>query len=314
MMRLTEGPDSGAVWHYGDPLREQRELEAGRAAVDLSHLPVVAIAGPDRLTWLHAVTSQKLDDLKPGVWTSAYVLNHQGHISHAFTGVDDGETFTAVTELGHAEALIAWLERMRFAARVEISRRPELALVQRGAPSADHAGKAFVPLTSLDVELGDNPAGVWAYEALRIAAGIPRAFVDTDDRTIPNEIASPDADVLGQAVHLRKGCYPGQEVVARIYTLGRPPRRLTLLHLDGHADALPSVGSDVFDHDLVVGRMGSSARHWELGPIGLALIKRSTGTEDVLTVTSEDDRARIAASQEVLVDPEVGLHVRPKLG
>ena len=76
---------------------------------------------------------------------------------------------------------------------------------------------------------------MWAYEALRIAAGVPRIGLDTDHRTIPNEIG-----LLGVAVHLDKGCYRGQETVARVHTLGRPPRRLVRLHLDGSVDALPA--------------------------------------------------------------------------
>lgn len=136
---------------------------------------------------------------------------------------------------------------------------------------------------------------------------MPRVFVDTDDKTIPNELANPEGLALGPAVHLKKGCYPGQETVARVYNLGRPPRRLTLLHLDGSAETLPEVGADVLLDGRAVGRMGSSARHHELGPIGLALLKRGTPVEAELVVDG------IAAAQQVLVDPEVGLHVRPNL-
>jgi folate-binding protein YgfZ len=142
-------------------------------------------------------------------------------------------------------------------------------------------------------------------EAVRIAAGLPRIFLDTDERTIPNELANPDGVALGPAVHLNKGCYPGQEAVARIYNLGRPPRRLTLLHLDGSADALPAVGAEVLADGVVVGRMGTSERHYELGPIGLALLKRQTPVDVALVVDGID------AAQELLVNPEVGLHFRP---
>ena len=80
--------------------------------------------------------------------------------------------------------------------------------------------------------------GMWAFEALRIARGEPRLGLDTDHRTIPNEVGW-----IGSAVHMDKGCYRGQETVARVHTLGRPPRRLTLLHLDGTANALPKIGA-----------------------------------------------------------------------
>ena len=145
-------------------------------------------------------------------------------------------------------------------------------------------------------------------EALRIAAGTPRIFVDTDERTIPNELANPEDDRLGPAVHLRKGCYPGQETVARVYNLGRPPRRLALLHLDGSVDRLPPVGVEVLLDGRPVGRMGSSERHYELGPIGLALLKRTAPTTAELIVDG------VAAAQEMLVDPDAGLHWRPTPG
>ena len=300
-VRHETGPDAGAVWHYGDPVREQRRLAAGEASVDLSHRPVFSIAGPDRLSWLNNIASQKLDDLTPGRWFTAYILDPQGRVAHVFGGVDDGAALWASTEPGRLDALLAWLRRMQFAARVEIADRSEThAMVIAGGPRIVERG-------DLEEVLGEQRAGTWAADALRIEAGQPRIFVDTDDKTIPNELANPEGLTLGAGVHLQKGCYPGQETVARVYTLGRPPRRLTLLHLDGTAEALPEVGSDVVLDGRVVGRVGSSARHHELGPIALALVKRNVGWDLPLVVDG------IAASQELIVNPEVGLHVRPRL-
>jgi hypothetical protein len=108
-------------------------------------------------------------------------------------------------------------------------------------------------------------------------------------------------------VHLDKGCYRGQETVARVHTLGRPPRRLTMLHLDGSADRLPARAATVSAEGRAVGVMGASARHHELGPIGLALVKRNVPVDVTLEVEG------IPAGQEPIVDPEVGLHVRPVL-
>ncbi len=303
IVRHDQGPDAGAVRHYGDPLREQRRLAAGEASVDLSHRPVFAISGRDRLSWLNNVSSQDFAALAPGVPVTAYVLDHQGHIVHVLSGVDDGETLWAHTEPGHAEALLAWLRRMVFAARVTIDELPDhrLILPAGGTPE-------IVPSTDVESRLGEVRAGTWAMEALRIAAGLPRTFLDTDDKAIPNELANPEGALLGPATHLAKGCYPGQETVARIYNLGRPPRRLTLLHLDGTANALPEVGAEILADGRAVGRMGTSERHYELGPIGLALLKRQLPTDAELTVDG------IAAAQEVLVDPEAGLHWRPAPG
>ena len=310
------GPDTGLPWHYGDPMREQRALAAGRGAVDLSNRGVLTVTGPDRLTWLHSLTTQHLEGLATGVGATTLVLSPQGHIEHALYGVDDGETFWAHTEPGTAAAAVEFLDRMRFMMRVEVAdRTDDFAIVWRAGDAADATDRltrsgpdslsgheVIVPRAELEDALGAERAGTWAREALRIAAAVPRMGVDTDHRTIPNELG-----VLGSAVHLDKGCYRGQEAVARIHTLGRPPRRLTLLHLDGSADALPEVGSPVRAGEKTVGFVGSSARHHELGPIALAMLKRNTDTSAELVVDE------IAASQEVVVDPEVGLHVRARL-
>ena len=304
--KLTEGVDEGAVWHYGDPFREQKALVAGRAGVDLSHRPVFTVSGSDRLKWLNDITSQDFENLAPGQPTVAYILDAQGRLVHVFGALDDGTTLWCHTEPGHLEPLLAWLRRMVFAARVEIADiSDDYALV---LPPASGKGPIIVPRGEVEATLGDSLAGIWAMEAVRIASGTPRIFLDTDEKTIPNELANPEADLLGPAVHLHKGCYPGQETVARVYNLGRPPRRLTQLLIDGSVDRLPERGADVLLDGVAVGRMGTSERHYELGPIGLALLKRGTPTDAELLVDG------IPAAQELLVDPDAGLHWRPQRG
>jgi folate-binding protein YgfZ len=294
------GVDAPVAAHYGSFNNEQRALETGEGFVDLSHHDVLRIAGPDRLTWLHNITTQHLAQLQPGVLTQALVLSPQGHVEHEFRGTDDGEALTVWTEPGRAAALVDFLERMKFMMRAEITDvTADLALTWR--PSTGHRLVPRGELTTYAAAAGPA-AGHWAYEALRIARGEPRFGFDTDHRTIPNEVGW-----IGPAVHLDKGCYRGQETVARVHTLGRPPRRLTLLHLDGSENRLPAVGSDVLLGDRAVGFVGSSARHHELGPIALALLKRNTSVDAELMVDG------VAAAQEVVVDPEVGLHVRPRL-
>jgi len=306
------GPDSGVAWHYGDPMREQRLLDAGQGVVDLSHRGVITVTGPDRLGWLHSLTTQYLEGLQPGRGVTTLVLSPHGHIEHVLYGVDDGDTFWAHTEPGSAHALVDWLDKMRFMTRVEVGDRSQDYaivwsagdlgddhLVRVGSDSLD-GREIFVPRARLDEIINRGPqAGTWALEARRIAAGVPRIGLDTDHRTIPNEIG-----LLGPAVHLDKGCYRGQETVARVHNLGRPPRRLVRLHLDGSVDALPPLGAELELDGRSVGFIGGSARHFELGPIALGLIKRSTPVDAQLIV---DD---IAAAQEPLVDPDVGLHVR----
>lgn len=291
------GPDDGVAAHYGDPFREQRLLAAGEAFVDLSHRGVVSVTGPQRLSWLHDLTSQHLLGLAPGERTEALVLSPHGHVEHHLRVVDDGSTTWLTVEPGTAGVLAGWLDRMRFLTQVEVADATAgWAAVWTGAEQlvrrAELAGWAG----------GRTPAGVWALEALRIAAGRPRLGLDTDHRTIPNEVGW-----IGPAVHLDKGCYRGQETVARVHTLGRPPRRLTLLHLDGSVDHLPAHGAAVVYEGREVGLVGSSARHYELGPIALGLLKRTVPVDATLVADG------VPAAQEVVVDPEVGLHVRPRL-
>ena len=309
------GVDAGVPWHYGDPMREQRLFAAGSAVVDLSNRGVLTVTGPDRLGWLHSLTTQHLTDLAPGAGVTTLVLSPQGHIEHVLYGVDDGTTFWAHTEPDAAPALVAWLDRMRFFMRVEVAdRTADTAVVwQLGETPSDFLARGgldslggrelFVPRDRLAEALDLAPrAGTWALEARRIEAGVPRVGLDTDHRTIPNEVG-----LLGVAVHLDKGCYRGQETVARVHTLGRPPRRLVRLLLDGSVDTLPTRGAAVELAGRAVGVVGGSARHHELGPVALALVKRNTDPEAELLVDG------VAARAEILVDPDIGLHVRPRL-
>lgn len=318
----ADGLDAGVAAHYGSDLREQRSLAAGAGYVDLSHRDVVTVTGSDRLTWLHALTSQYLEGLRPGTSTTALLLSPTGHVEHVLYGVDDGETFWLHTEPGAAPALVAWLRSMVFMSRVEVSDvTADHAIVWLpGQPSAgtaltrsgaDSLGghEVFLPRADLVAfaESAGPPAGVWAYEALRIEAGAPRLGLDTDARSIPNELGW-----LGVAVHLEKGCYRGQETVARVHNLGRPPRRLVRLHLDGSVDRLPVHGDAVQVGEKRIGFIGSAARHHEDGPIALALVKRSVDPATALEVVAAD-QPTVTATQELLVDPEVGLHVRARL-
>lgn len=318
-----ESLDAGVAAHYGDPFREQRELLAGRAAVDLSHRDVVRISGPDRLSWLHQLTTQYFTGLAPMQPVSALILDAAGRVEHAFEGVDDGSAMWLHTEPGAAGPLIDYLMKMKFWSDVEVTDvTAEYAIVHERVGTAgeqlarvsDGERDVFLPREQLTEYLrhAGGVAGVWAAEALRVAEGRPRLGVDTDDKSIPNELGW-----LGTAVNLDKGCYRGQETVARVHTLGRPPRRLTLLHLDGTEERLPETGSSLLlpgaddpESDRParpLGRVGSSARHYEYGPIALGLVKRSTPVDQELRADG------IPAMQEVIVDPDVGLHVRHRL-
>ncbi|KMS90609.1 YgfZ/GcvT domain-containing protein [Prauserella rugosa] len=142
-------------------------------------------------------------------------------------------------------------------------------------------------------DAGARPAGSWAFDALRVESLRPRVGVDTDDRTIPHEVGW-----IGSAAHVAKGCYRGQETVAKVFNVGRPPRNMVLLHLDGSMEVYPETGDPVLRGDRTVGRVGSVAQHHELGPIALALVKRSTPTDAELLAGSDDETIQAA------IDPD----------
>jgi folate-binding protein YgfZ len=295
---VEDGPDKGAIWHFGEPNKEQRALAEGKAWADLSHLSVIAISGEDRLKWLHDLTTQYLVDFGAGTWTSAMVLDPQGHVEYQFNLVDDGTTSYLVMDPQFVEGLSAYLNKMRFMLRVEVRVATEDFAVMRAPGVANEIGGPFALVPRAELEemksAFDSTAmqvGTWALDAERVAAGRPRHGIDTDFKTIPNELG-----VLNGAVHMNKGCYRGQETVAKIYNLGKPPRRLVMLHLDGHAVVMPPSGTPVMNDEVQVGFLGTVARHHELGPIALAIVKRNTPVDAELTVEG------VAASQEIIVE------------
>ncbi len=293
---VESGPDQGAAWHFGEVAQEQRALAAGKGFADLRHRPLLAVRGQDRLSWLHSITTQYLLDLPVGEWREALILSPHGHVEHQIFLVDDGTTTYLSIERGTDESLLKYLDSMRFMLRVEVSdASSEFALI-RAPGVADAIGGPYGLVASPEIDAhlevlrtGFTEVGLWALEAERVAAGRPRLGFETDHKTIPNEVGW-----LNVAVHLNKGCYRGQETVARTLNLGRPPRRLVLLHLDGSDAALPGHGDQVFLGEKPVGFIGTAVRHFELGPIALALIKRSTPLDAVLLASG------IPASQDEL--------------
>lgn len=293
---VEEGPDKGAVWHFGEPMKEQRALESGQAWADLSHHEIIAISGADRLSWLHSLTTQHLEKLTPGVWRQALILDPQGHIEHQFYLVDDGETSWLMVDPGRVLALIEHLQKMKFMLRVDVRDASAEYAILRAPGIADELGGpyALVPrieLAQMQQTFGISAmqVGTWALDAERVAAGRVRIGFETDHKSIPNELG-----LLNKAVHMNKGCYRGQETVAKVANLGSPPRRLVLLHLDGSVVTVPATGTDIEKDGVKVGFIGTVARHYELGTIALAVVKRNTPIEAMLSVDG------IPASQEAL--------------
>jgi folate-binding protein YgfZ len=275
---VESGPDKGAIWHFGEPNKEQKELVSGNGWADLSHRAVISISGKDRLTWLHALTTQHLEKLTPGDWQEALILDTQGHIVEQLFLVDDGSTTWIHTEAQRVEPLIEYLEKMKFMLDVDVKDQSNNYAVLRAAGVADNIGGpyALVPRGELsDTVSAFNKAhtqvGIWAVEALRVAQGRARLLFEVDHKSIPNELG-----FLNKAVHMQKGCYRGQETVAKVFNLGQPPRKLVLLHLDGSMVELPEHGAKITLDDKEIGYIGTVARHFELGPIALGVIKRNT--------------------------------------
>jgi folate-binding protein YgfZ len=337
--------DDGILTHVGNPLVEQRALTDGSAVAPLDDRRVLAVTGEDRLSWLDSLTSQALTTLAPGSGSELLVLDPHGHVEHAASIVDDGETAWLLVDRGDADALLQWLMRMRFRLRVQPRDAGDefaviggtaaaLAVITPIAPAGvpvvwrdpwpaigagGHAYALTDPHPGSDRDWAEavvtrderavlleraargeaQLAGAVAVDALRVAAWRPRWAAEVDERTLPHEL-----DWLRTAVHLSKGCYRGQETVAKVHNLGHPPRRLVFLHLDGSDALLPERGAPVRAGENEVGFVTSAARHWEQGPIALAIVRRSIPVDAALTVAVED--GVVAATQEVIVPPDAG--------
>lgn len=336
------GPDAGAVWHFGDPLGEQRAAESAAVVVDRSHRAVLQLTGPERRSWLHTISSQHVSELPDGAVVQNLSLDGQGRVEdHWIQTQLDGVTVLD-TEPWRGDPLLSFLRKMIFWADVTVEPAdlavlsllgPQLSapavLAALGVPSlpaawtavalpgggflrGTHAGEydVLVPRADKDgwidtlVAAGVSRAGVWAYEAHRVAAGRPRLGVDTDERTIPHEIGWIGGPGEG-AVHLDKGCYRGQETVARVHNLGKPPRMLVLVQLDGSGDR-PATGDPLLAGGRVVGRLGSVVDHVDDGPIGLALVKRALPVDTELTTGGENPVAAVIDADSVPDSEGVG--------
>lgn len=318
----SESPDAAVAWHYGDPFGEQRAAAQRAAIVDRSHRFVATITGADRLSWLHTISSQHVAELGEGRSAENLDLDLNGRVQHHFVQTELDGTVWIDTEAERGPDLLDFLRKMVFWAAAEPQAAPDHAVLSLLGPQvaelADTLGVAELPDVYAAVALpeggflrrmpgptehaydlivpraqlagrwaaltaaGAEPAGMWTYEALRVASLRPRIGVDTDDRTIPHETGWIGGPEEFGAVHLNKGCYRGQETVARVHNMGKPPRQLVLLHLDGSADSRPVPGDAVTAGGRSVGRIGTVIDHYELGPIALALVKRAVKADTAL--------------------------------
>jgi folate-binding protein YgfZ len=317
---------------YSNPLVEQREFVAGSSAVLLEEKSVLVVSGEDRLTWLNDLFSQKLDDLKPGVSVEALWLDAQGRIVRDFHIVDDGEKSWLITYSTELANLVTQLQRMVFRAKVTVEDvSADYAVVATWAkdvpgsvvswqdpwPEVAAGGwrygegpsepwnyrESLVPSALIDSVWKEfKHCGTMALDALRVAAMRPTGPNEIDEKALPHEF-----DWLASAVHMNKGCYRGQEAVAKVHNLGHPPRRLVFLHLDGSAHALPDLGDEIFGaDDAAIGKVTSVGQHHEMGPIALGLVKRNTPIDIELRVVNAATGESLSATQEVIVPVDAG--------
>lgn len=341
------GPDAGAIWHYGDPLGEQRAAETDAVLVHRTHRAVLTLTGADRQSWLHNISTQHVSALTEGASTQNLSLDGQGRVEDHWIQTELSGTTYLDTEPWRGEPLLAYLSKMVFWSDV-LPAAAELAVLSLIGPrladravldtlgldtlpqemaAAPLAGGGFVrqmpssPAGQLELDLvvpratvaewgsrlvsaGVRPAGVWAYEAHRVAALRPRLGVDTDERTIPHEVRWIGGPGVG-AVHLDKGCYRGQETVARVHNLGKPPRMLVLLHLDGSVER-PSTGEPVLAGGRAVGRLGTIVDHVDLGPIALALVKRGLPADTELATGPDAAVAAVVDADSLPAAEQIG--------
>jgi folate-binding protein YgfZ len=282
--------------------------------------------------WLNSLITQFVLDLVPGVTKESLILDPHGHIEHAFLIQDDGACCWLLTAPGHGAALMSWLESMKFRMQVSLTHDLWAWFIQASAshhllgsegphvrfddpwPTIQEGSVGYAPEPHPGDEFamgysvyskdsapglqGVSRAGSLALTGLEIAAGRPSVH-EVDQKTLPHE-----CDWLRTAVHLNKGCYRGQETVAKVHNLGHPPRRLVLLHLDGSESVIPIKGDRVMAGERDIGSITRAAWHYELGPIALALIKRSVDSTAELEVVNGN--TRIPANQEMLVPVDAG--------
>jgi folate-binding protein YgfZ len=269
-------------------------------AVDRSERGKLAVTGPEAKAFLQGLVSNDIESLTPGRGCYAAVLTPKGKMLGDLRVLDTGEELLLDCERVALQGIFNVLWRGRVGMDVEIQKRTlQMALLAvvdlRLAGPDEHdnvrtevAGKPVVAVTtdvgtdlfcwSEDIEAvrGTYPEGDEAQlEVLRVEAGRPRYGIDLDDSVIPQE-----AGLNERAVSFTKGCYVGQETVARLHYRGKPNRHLRGLRLS--APAQP--GEEIRLGEKVVGRLGSVVVSPRLGPIALALVRREAAPGDEVAV------------------------------
>ena len=294
-----------------NPLIRQRMFAEGEVHAETS-FEVIRVSGEDRLSWLNSLFSQKLDDLVSGDSVETLSLDAQGRIQQIIRVIATDDSLMLITEKNSADDLFEYLIKMRFRKVVEVEKAEQLVVASYNEPISNLHWKDSWPeiriggyrygsrnisyplFLNLVDQLPADLIDFRSIEPLRIYAGRP-AETEIDEKTMPHEL-----DLLTSAVHLQKGCYRGQEAVAKVHKLGHPPRRLTMLYLEDGTD-LQEVGDGLFLGERVVGKVTAVGNHYEAGPIALALIKRNIDPSSQLSFENGH-----GATQEILVPQSAG--------
>ena len=337
-MAEFDGPQDWSAAAGGNPFAQEELLREGKAFAQLAGVEAVTVSGPDRLSWLHNLTTAPFAGLRPGASLEGLILDGNGHVRHAFAAWDDGAKTWLIADAGQGETLANFLDSMRFMLRVEVGREDVVAYAMLRDASEipasvsdlalhvwqdpwpyvlpggttygldDDSHPAFGTHRAMVVaaagagdavvdalrEAGFEAVPQLVWEAARIVDRRPRPLTEiADDHVIPHEL-----DWLRSAVSITKGCFPGQETVSKVINMGRPPRRLTFLYLEGPEGDLPGSGTEITLDGKAVGVLTSSARDYEEGAVGLALLKRSVPIDAVVHLGD------FVASQEAVVAPE----------
>lgn len=310
-----------------NPFVDQRELVDGTAAIVVD-AAVLSVTGPDRFAVLNATLSQSLVGLAPGDSREALELDGNGRIVRVLHILERDEDTLLMVPGATGSDVAQWLDSRVFMEDVSVDDLTDSVAVYGGVvPLASTAWRDPWPtIQPGGVTYGDSATADWTWvesvvpagvapsvrlvpastaDALRVRAGRP-GVSEIDDRALPHEL-----DWLRTAVHLSKGCYTGQETVAKIHNVGHPPRRLVRLDLDGSDSVYAEAGDEVTVDGERVGVVTSAGVHWEDGPLALALVKRTVAVDALVTVIH--DGHPIAARQEVIVPPTAGATAAARL-
>jgi folate-binding protein YgfZ len=292
---------------------EYRQLVDSCAVLDRSEQGKLALTGADAKSFLQGQVTNDVEALSPGDGCYAAFLTPKGKMLGDVRILDTGEELLLDTERVALQELFNMIRRFSIGYDVQLHKRtlergllsligPEADTVAgaQALPSDEHAHTTTslgeVPIRAIRTELGIDlecssarsgellreleargavQVSEAAVECLRIEHGRPRYGIDLDDSVIPQE-----AGLNSRAVSFTKGCYVGQETVARLYYRGKPNRHLRGLRLDGPARP----GDQIAFEGRAVGRLGSVADSPALGPIALALVRREAPPDSSVLV------------------------------